>query len=59
VTLASETRVEPIGVQGRVGIAAVRPLVRAFEHLIGSDGLEAAVRRAEQAEPVRATSIPR
>ena len=43
-----EARVEPIGAQGRVGIAAVRPLVSAFGHLIGSDGLDAAVRRAEQ-----------
>ena len=43
-----EARVEAIGAQGRVGIAAVRPLVSAFGHLIGSDGLEAAVRRAEQ-----------
>jgi hypothetical protein len=46
--LASEARVEPIGPQGRIGVAAVRPLVRAFHHLIGTDGIEAAVRRAEQ-----------
>jgi hypothetical protein len=44
----AETRVEAIGVQGRVGVSAVRPLVRAFGNLIGSDGLEAAVRRAER-----------
>ena len=46
--LASEARVEPIGAQGRIGVAAVRPLVGGFHHLIGSDGIEAAVRRAEQ-----------
>jgi len=57
-TLASEARVEAIGAQGRVGIAAVRPLVRAFHPLIATDGIEAAVRhaeRAERAEPARAT----
>jgi hypothetical protein len=47
-TLAAEARVEAIGTQGRVGVAAVRPLVRTFQGLVGSDGLEAAVRRAEQ-----------
>ncbi|MBV8710277.1 MAG: hypothetical protein JOY56_00765 [Solirubrobacterales bacterium] len=45
--LHAEVRVEPMGAQGRVGIAAVRPLVSAFGHLVGNDGLEAAVRRAE------------
>ena len=44
----AEVRVEAIGAQGRVGVAAVRPLVRAFGSLIGSDGIEVAVRRAEQ-----------
>jgi hypothetical protein len=44
----SEVRVEAIGAQGRVGVAAVRPLVRAFGSLIGSDGIEVAARRAEQ-----------
>ena len=29
------------------GVAAVRPLVRAFGSLIGSDGIEVAARRAE------------
>ncbi|MGH2896731.1 MAG: hypothetical protein ACRDPM_26175 [Solirubrobacteraceae bacterium] len=45
--LAAEARVEPIGAQGRLGVAAVRPVVRAFQHLVGSDGINAAVRRAE------------
>jgi hypothetical protein len=47
-TLHSEARVEPIGVQGRLGVAAVRPLVRAFQGLVASDGIAAAVRRAER-----------
>lgn len=46
--LCSETRVRALGGQGQVGLAAVRPLVRAFQNLIGSDALEAAVRRAER-----------
>jgi hypothetical protein len=50
-TLASEARVEPIGAQGRIGVAAVRPLVRAFHNAIGTDGIQVAVRRAEQSEP--------
>jgi hypothetical protein len=46
--LKSEVRVEAIGAQGRIGVAAVRPLVGAFGNLIGSDGIETAVRLAEQ-----------
>jgi len=46
--LHSEVRVEAIGAQGRIGVAAVRPLVGAFGNLVGSDGIEAAVRVAER-----------
>ena len=46
--LTSEVRVQAIGTQGRLGVAAVRPLVRAFGHLVGSEGIGAAVRRAER-----------
>jgi hypothetical protein len=46
--LSSEVRVEAIGAQGRIGVAAVRPLVSAFGSLIGSDGIDAAVRLAER-----------
>jgi len=46
--LTAEARVEPIGAQGRLGVAAVRPVVRAFQNLVGSDGINAAVRRAER-----------
>jgi|SRR5450755_434981 len=45
--LACEIRVQAIGAQGRLGVAAVRPLVAAFGNLVGSEGIEAAVRRAE------------
>ena len=48
--LAVEAHVEAIGRQGSVGVAAVRPLVRGFGSLVGSEGLAAAVRRAERAE---------
>jgi hypothetical protein len=44
----AEVRVEAIGPQGRIGVAAVRPLVGAFGHLVGSDGIELAARRAER-----------
>jgi hypothetical protein len=47
-SIHAEARVEAIGAQGRVGVAAVRPLVRAFGGLIGSDGIDIAARRAEQ-----------
>jgi hypothetical protein len=46
-TLTSETRVQPIGTQGRIGVSAVRPVIRAFQNLVGTDGIEAAVRIAE------------
>ncbi len=47
--IAVEARVQAIGAQGRIGVAAVRPLVRAFQHLIASEGIAAAVHRAEHA----------
>ena len=46
--IAAEVRVQAIGAQGRIGIAAVRPLVRAFQHLVASEGIAAAMRRAER-----------
>jgi hypothetical protein len=46
--LTAEARVEPVGAQGRLGVAAVRPVVRAFQNLVGADGINAAVRRAER-----------
>lgn len=45
----SEARVRAFGRQGALGLAAVRPLVRAFHSLIVSDGMAAAARRAEDA----------
>ena len=46
--LRSEARVDAIGARGRAGLATVRPLVSTFQQLIASDGLAAAVRRAER-----------
>jgi hypothetical protein len=46
--LNAEARVEAIGARGRVGVSAIRPLVRSFQNLVGSDGINAAVRRAER-----------
>jgi hypothetical protein len=46
--LHSETRVDAAGVQGRLGLATLRPVIRGFQQLIGTDGLDEAVRRAEQ-----------
>jgi hypothetical protein len=48
--LRSEVRVEVFGVQGRVGLTAVRPLIGAFHQLVATDGIEAAVRLAERQE---------
>ena len=39
-----------IGAQGRLGLAAVRPLVKRFQQLVGSEGIAAAVRLAERRE---------
>jgi hypothetical protein len=46
--LCAEVRVRTFGTQGRVGLAAVRPLVSAFQQLVGSEGIAAAVRDAER-----------
>jgi len=46
--LVSETRVGVEDRAGRLGLAAVRPLITAFSSLIGSEALAAAVRRAEE-----------
>lgn len=45
--LVSETRVRPTDRDGRRGLAAVRPLISAFNALIGREALDLAVRRAE------------
>jgi len=47
--LRSEVRVRSFGAQGRIGLTSVRPLIRGFQNLVGSDALAAAVRRAERA----------
>jgi hypothetical protein len=45
--LRSETRVDAADAQGRLGLATLRPVIRAFQQLIATDGLDEAVRRAE------------
>jgi hypothetical protein len=45
--LCIEARVRGIGAKGRVGVAAVRPLVSRFQQLIATEGIQAAVRLAE------------
>jgi hypothetical protein len=47
--LCAEARVQALGRQGQIGVAAVRPLVGAFQQLIATEALGAAVRRAERA----------
>jgi hypothetical protein len=51
--LCSEVRVQAFGVQGRVGLTAVRPLVSRFQGLVGSEGLDAAVKLAEAPDSQR------
>jgi hypothetical protein len=47
--LCTEVRIQPLGNRGRIGLAAVRPIVRRFGPLVGSEGLTAAVKAAERA----------
>ena len=47
-TLHSESRVQAFGVQGRLGLAGVRPLIRSFQNLVATDAMAAAVREAER-----------
>lgn len=46
--LSTQVRVQPLGNRGRVGLAAVRPIVRRFGPLLGSEGIAAAVSAAER-----------
>jgi hypothetical protein len=46
--LWTQVRAQPLGNRGRIGLAAVRPIVGRFGPLVGSDGLAAAVRAAER-----------
>jgi hypothetical protein len=47
--LVSETRVAAVDRRARLGLAVVKPLIAASHNLIGSDGINAAVRQAEYA----------
>ena len=57
--LSAEARVDAFGAGGRIGLSAVRPLVRSFQYLIGSDALAAAVRRAERDDGTAGNLSPR
>ena len=46
--MISESRVEALGVEGRVGLAAVRPFVAASQQLIATEAIEAALGRAQR-----------
>lgn len=48
--LVSETRIDAVDRRARLGLAAVRPLIVSSNGLVGSDGLDVAVRRARGAE---------
>jgi hypothetical protein len=47
-TLHSETRVQALGVQGRIGLAGVRPLISSFQNLVGTEAISGAVQAAER-----------
>jgi hypothetical protein len=49
--LVNETRVDAVDRPARLGLATLRPLIVSAHSLIGSDGLQAAVHRAERAQP--------
>jgi hypothetical protein len=51
--LRSEARLEAFGIQGSLGLRSVRPLIRASQHLVGTDALAAVVRRAERESQTR------
>jgi len=46
--LVSETRVAAVDRRARFGLAALRPLIAASHNLIGSDGIDLAVARADR-----------
>lgn len=46
--LRSEARVKAYGVQGRLGLASVRPLISRFQQLVANDALAAAVQASER-----------
>jgi hypothetical protein len=46
--LVSETRVDAVDRQARLGLAAIRPLIATSHGLIGSEALEIAIKRAQR-----------
>jgi hypothetical protein len=51
--LASETRVQAVDRRGRLGLAAVRPLIHSSHQLISRDGMRAALRAAGDSQGAR------
>jgi hypothetical protein len=49
--LVNETRVDAVDRGARLGLATLRPLIARAHNLIGSEGLDIAVKRAESAPP--------
>jgi hypothetical protein len=47
-SLCSETRVRAFGLQGRLGLRSVRPLIATFHHLVATDAMALAIRDSEQ-----------
>ncbi len=47
--LHSESRVQAYGVQGRLGLGSLRPLIATFQNLVSTDAMAAVIRRAERA----------
>jgi len=45
--LVSETRVAAVDRRARLGLAALRPLIASSQNLIGREGIEIAIKRAE------------
>jgi hypothetical protein len=48
--LSVEVRVQALGLQGRLGVTALGPLIRSCEHLLGAEALKAAAQRAEASD---------
>lgn len=51
--LVSETRVQAVDRRGRLGLAAVRPLISSSHQLIGRDGIRAALRAVGDSRAAR------
>lgn len=55
--LVSETRVQAVDRRGRLGLAAVRPLISSSHQLIGRDGIRAAMRAVGDTQAARSAEV--